>query len=838
MANTQVAISKNGKTTLATAGKYCDKNIDVNVAVASTTDEIPDYVKSEADSLIAKVVSAQGNRVFTLAAITDLHYGNGSYTDGILHASQALSYINKQIVLDAFSVLGDYTDGYPIDDIDNAFGDCRKVNSLLSQMEVVPNLRNQGNHDFYSGYSQFVHYHIQAYNEGVTWGDKNGGYFYRDFADKKLRIVCVNTTETDNAKLFVTDAQYNWFIDALDLSAKSDAADWHILILSHHPLDWYADTYVFCYILEAYKSGGSWSSGSISCNFAGKNAATLIGNIHGHIHNLLTGYINKGNVVTSNPTKVLRICTPEACIGRANQYDGAWKEATTYNKTTNSAKDTSFVVYCIDLNTQNIKAFCYGAGYDREISYAPVAPTVYNITNNLTNCTASGVNTITEGGIATITITANSEYELPDAINVSGASYVWDKLTGAVTLSNPNDNVVISVIAVAVSTNYTNQIPLSINKDGSQYVGTNGEDGYKTGYRLNSSGGETVVTSNTANSVTGFMQCASTSTIRFKNITMNYQNSPAAYVAFYDADFNKIVSILLQSGVETGDKGLIFDANGNLQQVAVDPFVKYYVGSSAAAVKYVRVSADTITASSVITVDEPIGAAYNIVTSLTNCTANGASTIVEEETASVTISANSGYELPDTITVSGANYTWDKYTGTVVLSNPTGNVTVTVVAVVVKPKYTNQIPLSINSDGTQYVGTNGEDGYKIGYRLNSSGGETAVTSNTANSVTGYMECTPTSIIRFKDITLNYNTSPAAYVAVYDADFKVITSQKISSGVQTGDRGLTFDTNGNLQQVSVAAFVKYYGGTSDANYVRVAADTITASSVITVDEEIT
>ena len=604
MANTQVAISKNGKTTLATAGKYCDRNIDVNVAVASTADGMPDYVKTEADSLVAKVVSAQGSRVFTLAAITDLHYGNGSYTDGILHASQALSYINKQIVLDAFAVLGDYTDGYPIDDSNNAFGDCRKVNSLLSQMEVVPNLREQGNHDFYSGYAQFVHYHIQAYSEGVTWGDKNGGYFYRDFADKKLRIICVNTTETNNAKLSVSDAQYNWFIGALNLSAKSDVSDWQILILSHHPIDWYADTYVFCYILEAYKSGSSWSSGNISCNFAGKNDATLIGNIHGHIHNLLTGYINKGNVVTSNPTNVLRICTPEACIGRANQYDGAWKEATTYNKTANSAKDTSFVVYCIDLNAQSIKAFCYGAGYDREISYATVAPTVYSITNNLTNCTASGVSTITEGGIASITISANSGYELPDAINVSGASYTWDKSTGTVVLSNPTGNVTVTVVAVVVKPKYTNQIPLSINSDGTQYVGTNGEDGYKSGFRLNSSGGETAVTSNTANSVTGYMECTPTSIIWFKDITLNYNTSPAAYVAVYDANFKVITSQKISSGVQTGNRGLTFDTNGNLQQVSVAAFVKYYGGTSDA--NYVRVAADTITASSVITVDEEI----------------------------------------------------------------------------------------------------------------------------------------------------------------------------------------------------------------------------------------
>lgn len=41
MANTQVNVSKNGTITLATAGKYCDRNIDVNVNVP-----VPDgYIK-------------------------------------------------------------------------------------------------------------------------------------------------------------------------------------------------------------------------------------------------------------------------------------------------------------------------------------------------------------------------------------------------------------------------------------------------------------------------------------------------------------------------------------------------------------------------------------------------------------------------------------------------------------------------------------------------------------------------------------------------------------------------------------------------------------------------
>lgn len=46
----------------------------------------------------------------------------------------------------------------------------------------------------------------------------------------------------------------------------------------------------------------------------------------------------------------------------------------------------------------------------------------------------------------------------------------------------------------------------------------------------------------------------------------------------------------------------------------------------------------------------------------------------------INISADTGYSLPNSITVSGASYTYDKSDGTIILSNPTGNVTITVVA--------------------------------------------------------------------------------------------------------------------------------------------------------------
>ncbi len=50
MANTQINITENGTTTLATAGKYCDRNVDVNVNVPAKPTQFTN-VLAYADSL-------------------------------------------------------------------------------------------------------------------------------------------------------------------------------------------------------------------------------------------------------------------------------------------------------------------------------------------------------------------------------------------------------------------------------------------------------------------------------------------------------------------------------------------------------------------------------------------------------------------------------------------------------------------------------------------------------------------------------------------------------------------------------------------------------------------
>ena len=78
-------------------------------------------------------------------------------------------------------------------------------------------------------------------------------------------------------------------------------------------------------------------------------------------------------------------------------------------------------------------------------------------------------------------------------------------------------------------------------------------------------------------------------------------------------------------------------------------------------------------------------AAYNITTNLTGVTANASNptTVSTVASSTLTFTANTGYNLPDNVTVTGAEFTWTKSSGTLVLSNPTGNVNVTVAGVAI-----------------------------------------------------------------------------------------------------------------------------------------------------------
>lgn len=71
---------------------------------------------------------------------------------------------------------------------------------------------------------------------------------------------------------------------------------------------------------------------------------------------------------------------------------------------------------------------------------------------------------------------------------------------------------------------------------------------------------------------------------------------------------------------------------------------------------------------------------YSITTALSGCSASSdnVTEISENSTVTLRFDLQSGYMFPESISVTGADYTWDNNSGTVTLSNPVGVVSVTI----------------------------------------------------------------------------------------------------------------------------------------------------------------
>ena len=421
--------------------------------------DIPDYVKMEALEVAKKVQAVRTSESIVFIAASDAHQLDTSadIVAGNKHAGmamKALAYILPGI--DFACYLGDYTAGSATTTLAEGRQHFAEINADIDEAFTgIPQFRTLGNHDplGYS-YSQNGNYLNQAtlyelvgkYNaDGTTvMGSTTGGYCYRDFTNKKVRVICLNTAEMTSASSGgaenMTAEQKLWFANTLK-SAGAKGSDWGIIVLSHHPLDW-GNILMASNIVHAYVEGGSITvtSGN-TINFSGSNSAKFLGAFHGHVHCFKAAKLNYIANSVGTEYQAYRIAVPNMCFARNNEYGQNNKaeyygiefgETTTYNKTANSANDTAFVVNVVNPSQQKIYSYCYGAGYDREIFTGIQTVAVTGVSLN----TASGE--LTVGGQTTLTATV-----LPaDASNKtvtweSSAPTVASVVNGVVTALAP-----------------------------------------------------------------------------------------------------------------------------------------------------------------------------------------------------------------------------------------------------------------------------------------------------------------------------------------------------------------------------------------------------------------
>lgn len=163
---------------------------------------------------------------------------------------------------------------------------------------------------------------------------------------------------------------------------------------------------------------------------------------------------------------------------------------------------------------------------------------------------------------------------------------------------------------VETGPSYTNVLPLAVNADGTPYVGNNGEDGYKTNYRLNSSKAEVA---ESGMCCTGFIPIITPTewygTLRFKNITVN--GTKGGYIYAFGSDrssgqgSSSTFSTALNNNYDanTGVYSLVIgNENNKPEGVTLDDSGFALINSAS----YLRISIGDINENTIITWNEEI----------------------------------------------------------------------------------------------------------------------------------------------------------------------------------------------------------------------------------------
>ncbi len=581
---------------------------------------IPGYVKEAVCQVAEKVRAVQTANTVTFVALADFHYAGvqsdtgwqNNINTGNLHAVQAVKALSYALGFDFAAVLGD-----------TSFGSSTTTQFLLkSQVSAVHNLLDEslggipafftpGNHDT-GRYCEPVGaaFLKQAFADrcvGANYGDTVYGYCYRDFDDKKLRVICLNSSEgeTNGQDDIFSSAQLLWFAQTLyDLGCKADAADWRVMILSHYPLD-YGGAYTASNVLAAYVNGTSGTWNGTTVDFSGVNSPRVVCNLHGHTHCFKVDNLHSVTNQVATAYDAKRAAVPNACFYRSNEagqnestewWGVEFGEERTYNKLAGTAQDTAFLVGVDDPDNQLLHLFCYGAGYDRTVSYGRIL--YYTITNTLVGAsTDNSIQIIAEGSPYRATISAAEGYD-PASLVISvkmGGAAVADGLVQGGVISIPSVTGSIEITATAQKlVNYTNLVNLAVDSSGNPapytddtYISSSGNTGSLSGFVS-----------------TGFIPFdgGAVHTYRIGGEDISW-NEYGARIGWYKADFTRngdYVESYDSIGVNMYHPAYIEDANAAAAFVTDENFT-YPAGAA-----YFRISAKGLGQNLIVTLDEPI----------------------------------------------------------------------------------------------------------------------------------------------------------------------------------------------------------------------------------------
>jgi len=141
--------------------------------------------------------------------------------------------------------------------------------------------------------------------------------------------------------------------------------------------------------------------------------------------------------------------------------------------------------------------------------------------------------------------------------------------------------------------------------------------------------------------------------------------------------------------------------------------------------------------------------------------------------------------------------------------------------------YTNVLPLSVNKDGTDYVGDNGEDGYRKGYRYSASSGAEKAAAN--YDCIGYIPVKAGDVIRIKNIgEITQATDGSSYATMYQFD----------SGFTQILGAIYLDNHENQIVAENGVYTIPVFDDSSVKWCKLTLMGVTDDTIITINEEIT
>ncbi|GEM_PF-403298 len=428
-----------------------------------------------------------------------------------------------------------------------------------------------------------------------------------------------------------------------------------------------------------------------------------------------------GITVVSTPSKT------NYYVGETFSTSGMKVSASLTGDTTGNTKNENVYSYTVSQTTpftsagQKTITVSYTHGSvtkTADIYVTVVEPSTFDVTINNTHGTNTTLATITQGQEEEITITPDNGYDLPDSVTVTGATYSYDSTTGKITLSEPTGNVTVTISCVALvertitvtvtngsysgASTFTKTADITITPSSGRELPTNISVTGAT-YTWNKTTGVISLSKPTADVVIS-VSCPVESNDSYivvelngtENWAFNNDNEPNKQ-GFYNCYLidSAIVpanaSLSLATGIPTyaycswGTDWMLNDSTPStgtsskcFGYYAADPSIYFRFDSSIAT--SVETFKQYLAAHPVTLYFLKAGKTaktYTISGTVTNGSISGDTSIKEHGSASVTLTPSNGYDLPESITVSGAGYSYNKTTGVITLTTPISDVTIT-----------------------------------------------------------------------------------------------------------------------------------------------------------------